>query len=97
MRKVIAAINMTLDGVCDHTVGIVDEKLHQHYSNLIDNAGVVLYGRTTFELMKFWQTLVQNPSGKKSMDDFAISIENSKTDFLQNSKRHQLGQCENFR
>lgn len=75
MRKVIAAINMTLDGVCDHTVGIVDEKLHQHYSNLIDNAGVVLYGRTTFELMKFWQTLVQNPSGKKSMDDFAISID----------------------
>lgn len=75
MRKVIAAINMTLDGVCDHTVGIVDEKLHQHYSDLINNGGVILYGRTTFELMKFWQTLLQNPSGKKSMDDFAISID----------------------
>jgi len=75
MRKVIAAINMTLDGICDHTVGIVDEKLHQHYSDLINNSGVILYGRTTFELMKFWQTLLQNPSGKKSMDDFAISID----------------------
>lgn len=75
MRKVIAAINMTLDGICDHTVGIVDEKLHQHYSELINNGGVILYGRTTFELMKFWQTLLQNPSGKKSMDDFAISID----------------------
>ena len=75
MRKVIAAINMTLDGVCDHTVGIVDEKLHQHYSDLINNCGVILYGRTTFELMKFWQTLLQNPSGKTSMDDFAISID----------------------
>lgn len=75
MRKVIAAINMTLDGICDHTVGIVDEKLHQHYSDLINNGGVILYGRTTFELMKFWQTLLQNPSGKKSMDDFAISID----------------------
>lgn len=74
MRKVIAAINMTLDGVCDHTVGIVDEKLHKHYSDLINNGGVILYGRTTFELMKFWQTY--NPSGKKSMDDFAISIDN---------------------
>jgi dihydrofolate reductase len=75
MRKVIAAINMTLDGVCDHRVGIVEEKLHQHYSDLINNSSVILYGRTTFELMKFWQTLLQNPSGVKTMDDFAISID----------------------
>lgn len=75
MKKVIAAFNMTLDGVCDHTTGIADEGLHQHYSDLIDNAGVILYGRTTYELMKFWKTLLQNPSGIKSMDDFAISID----------------------
>jgi len=75
MRKVIAAFNMTLDGVCDHTTGIADEGLHQHYSDLIDNAGVILYGRTTYQLMQFWQTLLQNPSGDKSMDDFAISID----------------------
>ncbi len=74
MRKVIAAINMTLDGVCDHTVGIVYEKLHHHYSDLVNNAGVMLYGRTTYELMKFWQTLVINPSDQKSMNDFAFSI-----------------------
>ena len=76
MRKVIAAFNMTLDGVCDHTTGIPSEELHQHYSNLLDNSGVLLYGRTTFELMQFWKTILQNPSGKKSMDDFAISIDN---------------------
>ena len=75
MRKVIAAFNMTLDGVCDHTTGIPSEELHQHYSNLLDNSGVLLYGRTTFELMQFWKTILQNPSGKKSMDDFAISID----------------------
>jgi dihydrofolate reductase len=75
MRKVIAAINMTLDGVCDHTVGVVDEELHQHYSKLINNAGVILYGRTTYQLMQFWQALLKNPSGEKSMDDFAISID----------------------
>lgn len=76
MKKVIAAFNMTLDGVCDHTTGIADEGLHQHYADLIDNAGVILYGRTTYELMQFWQTLLQNPSGNKPMDDFAISIDN---------------------
>jgi dihydrofolate reductase len=75
MRKVIAAFNMTLDGVCDHTTGIADEGLHQHYADLINNAGVILYGRTTYELMQFWKTLLQNPSGEKSMDDFAISID----------------------
>ncbi len=75
MKKVIAAFNMTLDGICDHTTGIADEGLHRHYSELIDNSGVILYGRTTYQLMQFWQTLVQNPSGEKSMDDFAISID----------------------
>ena len=69
---------MTIDGVCDHTVGIVDEKLHQHYSNLINSAGVILYGRITFELMKFWQTLLTNPSEQKSMNDFAFSIDKIK-------------------
>ena len=75
MIKVIAAFNMTLDGICDHTTGIADEGLHQHYSDLVDNAGIILYGRTTYQLMQFWQTLLQNPSGNKSMDDFAISID----------------------
>ena len=76
MKKVIAAFNMTLDGVCDHTTGIADEELHQHYSELIDNGGVILYGRTTYQLMQFWQELLKKPSGEKSMDDFAMAIDN---------------------
>lgn len=76
MRKVIAAINMTLDGFCDHTAGFVaDEELHYHYADLLNNAGVILYGRTTYQLMQFWQTLLKNPSDEKSMNDFAISID----------------------
>lgn len=66
---------MTLDGVCDHTAGVADEGLHQHYTELIDNVGVILYGRTTYQLMQFWQELVNKPSGEKSMDDFASSID----------------------
>jgi dihydrofolate reductase len=75
MRKVIAAINMTLDGFCDHTAGLAaDEELHYHYADLLNNTGVLLYGRTTYQLMQFWQTLLKNPSAEKSMNDFAISI-----------------------
>ena len=75
MKKVIAAFNMTLDGVCDHTTGIPSEDLHQHYSELLDGSSVALYGRITYELMLFWKTLLQNPSGNKSMDDFAIAMD----------------------
>lgn len=75
MGKLIAAINTTLDGVCDHTAGIPDEEIHQHYTNLLNHAGVILYGRITYQLMQFWQPLLKNPSGKKSMDDFAVAID----------------------
>jgi dihydrofolate reductase len=75
MRKVIAAINMTIDGFCDHTVILPDEEIHEHYANLLKDADVVLYGRTTYELMQFWQSLIKNPSGEKSMDEFAMAID----------------------
>jgi dihydrofolate reductase len=75
MGKVIAAINMTLDGFCDHTASAPDDQLLQHYTDLLNNGGVILYGRTTYQLMQFWQTLLKNPSGEKSMDNFAISID----------------------
>ena len=75
MRKVIAAFNTTIDGNCDHTAGIADEEIHQHYTNLLDNAGVILYGRTTYQLMEFWRTILEKHSEKKSMNDFAMAID----------------------
>ncbi len=75
MRKVIAAINITIDGVFDHTAGLPDEEIHQHYTDLLDSADIILYGRTTYQLMQYWQTLVKNPSGEKTADDFAIAID----------------------
>src|SRR6185436_6988037 len=75
MRKVIAAINMTLDGFCDHTTGIPDEEIHQHYTELLNEGDAILYGRITYQLMEYWQPLVKNPSGEKTMDDFAMAID----------------------
>ena len=75
MRKIIAAINMTLDGFCDHTAGIPDDELHQHYTDLLSNADTILYGRITYQLMEYWRTLLENPSDEKSMNDFAIAID----------------------
>jgi len=75
MRKVIAAINMTLDGFCDYTAGIPDEEIHQHYTDLLNEGDAILYGRITYQLMEYWQPLVKNLSGEKTMDDFAMAID----------------------
>jgi dihydrofolate reductase len=75
MRRLIAAINMTIDGFCDHTAIIPDEELHQHYADLLSNADAILYGRKTYQLMQYWQALVKNPSDEKPMDDFAIVMD----------------------
>ena len=76
MRKLIAVMNMTLDGFCNHTAMIADEEIHQHYSELLRSAGTVLYGRITYQLMEYWPTVLKNPTGNKSMDEFAVAIDN---------------------
>jgi dihydrofolate reductase len=75
MRKVIAAINMTLDGSYDHSAGIADDEIHQHYTDLLNNADSILYGRITYQLMEYWRTVLENPSNEKSMNDFAVAID----------------------
>ncbi|UAY54806.1 dihydrofolate reductase family protein [Arachidicoccus terrestris] len=75
MKKVIAAFNMTLDGNCDHTAGLPDEEIHQHYTELLNQGSVILYGRTTYNLMEFWRTFLERPSAERSMNDFAIAID----------------------
>ena len=77
MRKLIAAINMTLDGFCDHTVTIADDEILQHYNELLSNAGTILFGRITYQLMEsYWPTVVKNPTGNKPTDEFAVIIDN---------------------
>lgn len=77
MRKIIAAINMTLDGFCDHTAVFPDEEIHQHYADLLRSAGAVLYGRITYQLMEYWPTVVKNPTGVKATDEFAVIMDNT--------------------
>jgi dihydrofolate reductase len=75
MRKIIAALNMTLDGNFDHTAGIPDAEIHQHYTDLLGQGDAILYGRTTYQLMEFWRTILENPAEEKSMNDFALAID----------------------
>ena len=77
MRKLIAAMNMTLDGFCNHTAMIADDEIHQHYNDLLSSADTLIYGRITYQLMEsYWPTVVQNPTGNKPADEFAVLIDN---------------------
>jgi dihydrofolate reductase len=77
MRKLVAAINITLDGFCDHTAGIVDDELHEHYNEVLQSGDTLLYGRITYQLMEsYWPEVVKHPTGNKPEDEFAGLIDN---------------------
>lgn len=89
MGKIIAAINLTLDGFCDHTAMIADEEIHQHYNDLLSNADTILYGRKTYQLMESgWPPIVKNPTGNKQMDEFAVLIDNISKIVFSRTLRH---------
>ena len=66
---------MTLDGFCDHTAGIADDETHQHFIALLNSADTILFGRITYQLMEYWPTVVENPTGNKAVDEFAVTID----------------------
>lgn len=72
MRKVIFAINNTINGFADHTTGIVDDELHDFFTNLLNDSDAVLMGRKTYQLMEnFWPVAYKDPNSTKSMLKFA--------------------------
>jgi dihydrofolate reductase len=52
MRPLRYSINVTLDGCCDHRVGIADEDLHRHAIENFDRADALLFGRVIYEMME---------------------------------------------
>jgi len=77
MRNVIYAINLTLDGCCDHTNTMVDEELMKYYTHLLRDADLFVYGRKTYHLMvPYWPDIAKNPSGETKADiDFAQAFD----------------------
>jgi dihydrofolate reductase len=69
------SVKYDMDGICDHTAGIPDEAIHQHYTKLLAQGDAILYGRITYGLMEFWRTVLDNPSDNKSMNDFTMVID----------------------
>jgi dihydrofolate reductase len=89
MSKIIAAMNVTLDGFCDHTAMSADEEIHQHYNDLLSKAGTLIYGRITYQLMEgYWPAVVKNPTSNKPTDEFAVLIDNISKIVFSHSLQH---------
>jgi dihydrofolate reductase len=72
MRKLIYAINLTIDGCCDHTKSFADESLLDYYTQMIRSVGLFVYGRKTYQLMvPYWPDVAKDPSSAKSDVEFA--------------------------
>ena len=70
MRNVIFAINITLDGCCDHTKFNPDEETLEYFTHLTRDADTFLYGRKTYQLMvPYWPDVAKNPSGQTKADN----------------------------
>jgi dihydrofolate reductase len=52
MRPLQYAINITLDGCCDHRAGSTDEELHRYWAEKLTEADALLFGRVTYEMME---------------------------------------------
>src|SRR5262249_48423207 len=76
MRKLIFAINTTLDGCCDHTKQVADDETHEYFTDLMRDADVLVYGRKTYELMvPFWPDVAKNQSMTKALNEFAQAFD----------------------
>ena len=80
MRNVIYAINLTLDGCCDHTKFNPDEDLLEHYTHLLrDDADLLVYGRKTYQLMvPYWPDIAKSQSETKADIEFAQAFDSLK-------------------
>jgi dihydrofolate reductase len=70
MRKLIYAINLTLDGCCEHTkAGPPEEEVFDYYIRLVRDADLFVYGRKTYQLMvPYWPDIAKNTSAKTKAD-----------------------------
>jgi dihydrofolate reductase len=76
MRNVIFAINLTLDGCCDHTKQIADEETHEYFTHLMREVDLLVFGRKTYQLMvPYWPDIAKNQSETKAENEFTRTFD----------------------
>ena len=76
MRKVVFAINITIDGYSGHEAGIADDELHEYFTGLLRDSGVEIFGRNTYHLMyPYWHDVAMNQSETEVINEFARTFD----------------------
>ena len=75
MRKVMFAMNISIDGCYEHTHFSPDEELMEYFTQLMRDTGLIVYGRKTYELMvPFWPDVAKDRSGTPGDIAFAEAM-----------------------
>jgi hypothetical protein len=84
MRKVVFAINSTADGYCGHMGIIPNEELHEYFTGVLRHAGLLVFGRITYQLMvPYWPDIARKQSETATHNEFArvfdsiVKVENN--------------------
>ena len=94
-------INVTLDGCVDHQEGIADDETHAFFTRLMDEAGAMLWGRVTYEMMEsYWPAVARGEvEAPPAMRAWAVKLEakpkyvvsSTRTDFSWTNSHHITG------
>jgi dihydrofolate reductase len=83
MRELRYSINVSLDGCCDHEVGVPDEELHRHHAANLARSDALLFGRVTYQMMEEAWRRSDSGAWPEWIDDwmmpFAETIDMAKT------------------
>ena len=95
------SLNVTLDGCIDHREGIVDDETHAFFTRLMDEAGAMLWGRVTYEMMEsYWPAVARgDEEAPPAMREWALKLDakpkhvvsSTRTDFPWANSHHLTG------
>ncbi|KGF78596.1 deaminase/reductase [Massilia sp. JS1662] len=95
------SINLTLDGCVDHREGIADDETHAFFTDLMDEAGAMLWGRVTYEMMEdYWPAVARGavdapPAMRAWADKLEVKpkyvVSTTRSDFPWTNSRHVAG------
>jgi dihydrofolate reductase len=76
MRNLIYAINITVDGCCDHTKVSGSEEILEYFTHLMRDVDLLVYGRKTYQLMvPHWPDVAKNQSETRAAKEFADTFD----------------------
>jgi dihydrofolate reductase len=79
MRNLIYAINITIDGCCEHTKVASSEEMLEYHMGLIRSVDLLIFGRKTYQLMvPYWPDIAKSQSETRAENEFAKTFDSKK-------------------